>query len=350
VRFTEIDVPGYERVERAEDDATGLVAFVAVHDTTLGPALGGMRLWPYESEDAALTDVLRLSRGMTFKSAIAQTGLGGGKSVILARREDKSPALFEAMGRFVDRFEGTYITAEDVNVGVDDLRAVRRVTRYVCGLSREEGGGGDPGPYTAYGCFLGLRESLRAATGSPAPEGRTVALQGAGTVGFALGRRLVDSGARLVVADVDEANVERAVAELGATPAGPDAIYDADCDVFAPCALGGILDGDTIPRLRCLVVAGAANNQLLDEERDAERLRERGILYAPDYVVNAGGIVNIGCELLPGGYDEVLERLGRIPEALREIFATATARGLTTHRAAQQVADKALARGRPTPA
>ena len=352
VRFTEIDVPGYERVEKAEDDATGLVAFIAVHDTTLGPALGGMRLWPYESEDAAVTDVLRLSRGMTFKSAIAQTGLGGGKSVILARREDKSPALLEAMGRFVERFDGTYITAEDVNVGVEDLRAVRRSTRYVCGLSREEGGGGDPGPYTAYGCFLGLREAVRAATGNSSLEGRTVALQGAGSVGFALGRRLADAGARLVVADVNESNVERAVTQLGATQTAPDEIYDTDCDVFAPCALGGVLNGDTIPRLRCLVVAGAANNQLLDEERDPERLRERGILYAPDYVVNAGGIVNVGCELLPGGYDEtvVLERLERIAEALREIFATATARALTTQQAAQQVADKALARGRPTPA
>lgn len=347
MRFTPIDVPGYERVEKAEDEATGLVAFVAVHDTTLGPALGGMRLWPYESENAALTDVLRLARGMTFKSAIAQTGLGGGKSVIVARREDKSAALFEAMGRFVDRFDGTYVTAEDVNVGVADLRAVRRSTRHVCGLTRDEGGGGDPGPYTAYGCFLALREAVRAASGSDDLEGRTVALQGAGSVGLALARRLVESGARIVVADVNEENVRRAVSELGATRTEPDAIFDVDCDVFSPCALGGVLNGGTIPRLRCAVVAGAANNQLLDEDRDSERLRDRGILHAPDYVVNAGGIVNVACELLPGGYDEsiVLERIQRIPEALREIFAVAGANGLTPQQAAQRVARAALAAG-----
>ena len=347
--FTAIEVPGYERVERADDPETGLKAFIAVHDTTLGPALGGMRLWPYASEEDAFTDVLRLSRGMTYKSAIARTGLGGGKSVILARREDKSPELFEAMGRFVDRYDGRYITAEDVNVGVDDLRAVRRITRFVCGLTRDEGGGGDPGPYTAYGTYLALRETLRAATGSDSVVGRAVALQGAGSVGLALARRLVDAGARVVVADVNQANVHRAVSELGAVAVAPEAIYDADCDVFAPCALGGTLNGGTIRRLRCRVVAGAANNQLLDEARDSERLSERGILYAPDYVVNAGGIVNVAAELLPGGYDEaaVIERIQRIPEALREIFATAEERGLTPHEAAQRVAEDALADGRP---
>jgi leucine dehydrogenase len=349
VRYTPIDVPGYERVERADDRETGLVAFIAVHDTTLGPALGGMRLWSYTNPDEALTDVLRLSRGMTFKSAIARTGLGGGKSVILARREDKSPELFEAMGRFIDRFDGRYITAEDVNVGVDDLRAVRRSTPFVCGLTREEGGGGDPGPYTAYGTFLALRETLRAASGSDSLDGRTVALQGAGSVGLGLARRLVGAGARIVVADVNDANVDRAVTELGAVAVPPDAVYDVECDVFAPCALGGILNGDTIPRLRCSAVAGAANNQLLDETRDSERLQERGILYAPDYVVNAGGIVNVAAELLPGGYDEAaaLERIQRIPEALGEIFATASELAMTTQAAAQRVAENALADGPP---
>jgi leucine dehydrogenase len=350
VNVTTIDVPGYERVERVDDPETGLVAFIAVHDTTLGPALGGMRLWSYATEDEALTDVLRLARGMTFKSAIARTGLGGGKSVVVARREDKSPELFEAMGRFVDRFDGRYITAEDVNVGVDDLRAVRRSTRFVCGLTREEGGGGDPGPYTAYGTYLALCETLRAAAGGGSLDGRTVALQGAGNVGFALARRLVEAGARLVVADVNESNARRAVSELGAVTVAPDDVYDVECDVLAPCALGGILNGDTIPRLRCRVVAGAANNQLLDERRDSERLRARGILYAPDYVVNAGGIVNVAAELLPGGYDEtaVLEHIQRIPEALREIFSTAEERGLTPLDAAQRVAEDALAAGPPS--
>jgi leucine dehydrogenase len=348
VKLTPIDVAGYERVEKAEDPETGLVAFIGVHDTTLGPALGGLRLWPYEDHDAALTDVLRLSRGMTFKSALARTGLGGGKAVIAARREDKEPALFEAMGRFIDTFGGTYVTAEDVNVGIDDLRAVRRSTSHVCGLTREEGGGGSPGPYTAYGCFLGLRETLRAATGDASLEGRTVALQGAGSVGFGLGRRLVDAGARLVVADVNDLNVERAVDELGATAVDPEQIYDVECDVFAPCALGGSLNAATIPRLRAVAVAGAANNQLLDEDRDAALLRDRGIVYAPDYVINAGGIVNVACELLPGGYDEqaALRRIERIPEALGEIFDAAAERGITTDAAAHQLAEAALADGR----
>ena len=347
MNVTPLAVAGYERVERAEDPATGLVAFISVHSTALGPGLGGMRLWPYESQEAALTDVLRLSRGMTYKSAIAETGLGGGKSVIVARRESKTPALFEAMGRFVERFDGAYVTAEDVNVTVDDLRAVSRSTTHVCGLSRAEGGGGDPGPYTAYGCFLGLRETLGVATGSDSLEGRTVALQGAGSVGLGLARRLAEAGARLVVADVNEANVERAVSELGALAVAPDEIYDVDCDVFAPCALGGVLNDATIPRLRCAVVAGAANNQLLEEHRHSELLRSRGILYAPDYVINAGGIVNVSCELLPGGYDEgaALARIHRIPDALREIFATASERGLTPQVAAQQVAEAALERG-----
>jgi len=348
VRITRLDAPGYERVERAEDPETGLVAFISVHSTTLGPALGGMRLWPYRSEDEALDDVLRLSRGMTYKSALAQTGLGGGKSVVIADRDQKTPALFEAMGRFIEQFGGVYVTAEDVNVTVDDLRAVRRSTAHVCGLTTAEGGGGDPGPYTAYGCFLGIRESLRMATGSGL-EGRTVAIQGTGSVGRELGRRLAGEGARLVVADLNEANVERVVEELGAVAVDPEEIYDVDCAAFAPCALGGVLNDDTIPRLRCAVVAGAANNQLLDEERHSEALRARGILYAPDYVINAGGIVNVACELVAGGYDEdvALERIERIPVALREIFAAAEARGLTPQAAAQHLAETALARGRP---
>ena len=346
MNVTPLHVAGYERVERAEDPATGLVAFISVHSTALGPGLGGMRLWPYESEEAALTDVLRLSRGMTYKSAIAETGLGGGKSVIVARRERKTPSLFEAMGRFVERFDGAYVTAEDVNVTVDDLRAVSRSTAHVCGLSRDEGGGGDPGPYTAYGCFLGLRATLAVATGDDSLDGRTVALQGAGSVGFGLGRRLVEAGATLVVADVNDANVARAVSELGARSVAPDEIYGVECDVFAPCALGGVLNDETIPRLRCAVVAGAANNQLLDEARHSELLQERGILYAPDYVINAGGIVNVSCELLPGGYDEdvALARVQRIPAALGEIFAAARYGDVTPQVAAQQVAEAALVR------
>lgn len=344
MKITEVEVEGYERVARAEDEQSGLRAFVSIHSRVLGPSMGGMRLWPYAAEDEALTDVLRLSRGMTYKSAVAQTGLGGGKSVVIADRQDKSPQLFEAMGRFVDTFGGRYITAQDVNVGVPDLRHVRRATPFVAGLTREEGGGGDPGPYTAYGCFLALGAALAEATGSNDFAGRCVAVQGLGSVGFALARRLADAGARLVVADIDERNVTRAAELLGATAVVPDDIHAVDCDIFAPCALGGILNDETIPRLRCAVVAGAANNQLLDEGRHAAALQNRGILYAPDYVVNSGGIMNVSCELSAGGYDEAvaLARIRTIPEIMHGVFARARERGITTHAAAQEIAETAL--------
>lgn len=350
MRITDLKVDGYERVARAEDEATGLRAFISVHSTRLGPSLGGMRLWPYASDDEALTDVLRLSQAMTYKSAVARTGLGGGKSVVVADPGSKSEALFETMGRFVADFEGTYITAEDVNVGIPDLRCVRRSTSYVTGLSVEEGGGGNPRTATALGCFLGLRATLGEATGNDELEGRTVAVQGLGSVGFGLAEHVVRAGARLVAADVRPERVARAVEELGAEVVGPDEVYDVPCDVFAPCALGGVLNDGTIPRLRCTAVAGAANNQLLDESRHAEMLRERGILYAPDYVINAGGIINVGCELRPGGYDAeyALRRIHEIPDTLAGVYERARTAGITTHAAAQELAESALVEGSST--
>jgi len=347
LRITSLKVDGYERVARAEDEASGLHAYISVHSTRLGPSLGGMRLWPYASEDDALYDVLRLSRAMTYKSAVARTGLGGGKSVIIADPRDKSDALFEAMGRFIEDFAGAYITAEDVNVGIPDLRAVRRITSHVTGLSVEEGGGGNPHAATALGCFLGVGAAMLEATGSADLTGKTVAVQGLGSVGYGLAEHLVRSGARLVAADVNRERVERAIAELGAEVVAPEDVYDVECDVLAPCALGGVLNDDTIPRLRCTVVAGAANNQLLDEHRHGEMLRNRGILYAPDYVINAGGVINISCELRPGGYDPelALQRVNSIPKTLAEVFARAREQGITTHAAAQALAEAALAAG-----
>jgi leucine dehydrogenase len=251
------------------------------------------------------------------------------------------------MGRFVADFGGTYITAEDVNVGIPDLRAVRRSTEHVTGLTVEEGGGGNPREATALGVFLGLGATLHEATGSAELRGRTVAVQGLGSVGFLLARHARDAGARLVVTDISPERVARAVDELGAEAVAPDDLFDVECDALAPCALGGALDDSTIPRLRCAVVAGAANNQLLDERRHAEMLAARGILYAPDYVINAGGIINVGCELRPGGYDVeyALAQVHRIPETLGRVFARAKARGITTHAAAQELADAALAAG-----
>jgi leucine dehydrogenase len=344
MQITPIDTAGYEKVARCQDDETGLLAFIAVHDTTLGPALGGMRLWPYESEDAALTDVLRLSRGMTFKSSVARTGLGGGKSVIVANRDQKSPALFEAMGRFVDSFAGKYITAEDVNVGVPDLQSVKKSTRWVTGLPRNEGGSGNPSPYTAYGCYKGLLATAREAFGSEDLTGKVISLQGPGSVGYDLGRRCVEAGAKLLVSDINQANLDKAVSELGATAVGDQEIYDVEADIYAPCALGATLNDDTIPRLKAKAVAGAANNQLLDENRHAAMLAERGIVYAPDYVINAGGIINVSIELEEGGYNEerALKKIENIHAALLEIYATAKDKGITTHDAAQSVAEANL--------
>jgi len=346
MKITPIDVPGYERVAKAEDPESGLVAFIGVHNTRLGPALGGMRMWKYENEKAALTDVMRLSRGMTFKSAVARTGLGGGKSVIIGNpRTDRTPKLFEAMGRFVNTFNGRYITAEDVGVGIEELMSVRKHTRWVTGLSREQGGSGNPSPYTALGCFEGIRAAAIEQWGSDNLKGKVVAIQGPGNVGFPLGQHLVKAGARLVVSDVNPESVDLAVRELGAQAVPPEQIYDVKCDIFAPCALGGILNDDTIPRLKCKVVAGAANNQLLDENRHAAMVAERKLVYAPDYVINAGGIINVSLELEKGGYNEAaaVRKIHNIFEALRSIFETARRRGITTHAAAQEVAEANLA-------
>lgn len=348
MKITPIDVPGYEKVAKAEDPESGLVAFIGVHDTTLGPALGGLRLWKYESDDAALTDVLRLSRGMTFKSAVASTGLGGGKSVINAPLSAKTPELLQAMGRFVDSFGGKYTTAEDVNVDVPDLIEVRKGTKHVTGLPRDMGGSGNPSPYTARGCFVGLRATAIEAFGSDDLNGKVVALQGPGHVGFPLGQMLVERGARIIVADVNQANIDQAVKELGADVVDPDAIYDVECDIYAPCALGATLNDDTIPRLKCKAIAGAANNQLADESRHAAMLQERGIVYAPDYVINAGGIINVSLEMEVGGYNEerAIAKIDNIFHALQNVYATAKDKGITTHDAAQAVAEANIAAGR----
>jgi leucine dehydrogenase len=345
MNITPLDVPGYEKVARAEDPESGLVAFIAVHNTALGPALGGMRLWNYRSEDSAQWDVLRLARGMTFKSAVARTGLGGGKSVILADPADKSEVLFEAMGRFVDTFSGMYITAEDVNVGVADLLAVKKQTEHVTGLPQDLGGSGNPSPYTARGTFVGIQATVQEAFGSADLDGRVVALQGAGSVGFVVGQMLKEQGAKLFVSDVNLENVERAREELGAEIVEPADIYSVECDVYSPNALGATLNDKTIPKLKCKVVAGAANNQLEDEDRHAEMLKARGILYAPDYVINAGGIINVSLELQPGGYDEPAAclKIDNIGRALTSVYETAKQEGITTHAAAQEVAEAVLA-------
>jgi leucine dehydrogenase len=348
MNITPIPTQGYERVVRAEDPESGLRAIVAVHDTRLGPALGGLRMWPYRSWDEATFDVLRLAKGMTYKSAVADTGLGGGKSVILGNpKTGKSEALFRAMGRFIDELGGTYITAEDVGTSVEDMVQVRHETKWVTGLPRSMGSSGDPSPWTALGVFLGQKACLEEAFGSADFSGKTVAIQGVGHVGVFLAEHLHRAGARLVVSDVAAERARDAAARFGAQVVEPDAIYDVECDVFAPCALGAVIHDATLDRLKTKVVAGAANNVLLREEH-GDRLREKGILYAPDYVINAGGIINVSIEVEPGGYDEARSKrkVENIYDALKTVFRISRERGVSTNRASNVLAEERLARGR----
>jgi leucine dehydrogenase len=335
-------------VWRAQDPESGLRAVIAVHDTTLGPALGGLRMWPYASWDDATTDVLRLSRGMTYKSAVAETGLGGGKSVILGNpKTDKTEALFRAMGRFVEWLRGRYITAEDVGTSVEDMVVVRKETRHVTGLPREMGSSGDPSPWTALGVFKGIGACLEEAFGSAEAKGRTVAIQGCGHVGGHLADLLAERGATLAVSDVVADRAREVARRTGATVVPPDEVLATPCDVLAPCALGAVVNDDTLPRFRCKVIAGGANNQLLRESH-GRRLRDAGILYAPDYVINAGGIINVSIEVEPQGYSPERSRakVENIVHALRRVFAISRQEGISTNEASNRLAEERLAAGR----
>lgn len=348
MQITDIPTAGYERVASAIDPESGLHAFIAVHDTTFGPGLGGLRMWPYETPEKALTDVLRLSEGMTFKSALAHTGVGGGKAVIIGDPAViKSEALYLAMGRFIDSMGGLYITAEDVNTTIEDLEIVRRATKFVTGLSTEMGGGDNPSPFTALGVFLGIQAAVRWQLGVDSLAGLQIGVQGVGSVGSALVRRLVEAGAEVVIADRREDRAAALVDELGVAAAGVDAILSRELDVLAPCALGNVFNDATVPELRCKIIAGAANN-VLGEPRHGKQIEDRGILYAPDYVINSAGIINVAAELAPGGYDRnvVLQRIQRIPEALNQIWELARQRKIPASEAADRLAEETLAQGR----
>jgi leucine dehydrogenase len=348
LQITDLPVAGYDRVVRGVDPSCGLHAIIAVHDTTLGPALGGLRMWPYASEEEALFDVKRLSRGMTFKSAVARTGLGGGKAVMIGDpKKIKSEALYLAMGRLVDSLGGKYITAEDVNTSVADLEILRRATKHVTGLEKKDGGSGNPSPYTAYGVFLGIKAALGWTFGNDSPKGRTVAIQGTGAVGSALAKRLVEAGAKVYGADKNTERLKQLEKELGVVPTSEADIMTMKCDVFAPCALGAIFTDQSIPKLNTPIVAGAANNLLL-EPRHGKVLADRNVLYAPDYVINAGGIINVSVEFHPGGYDEKvsLTKIERIPQALKELWTIAKEERIPPSDAADRLAERIVADGR----
>lgn len=332
---------GHEQVSYFFDQKTGLRAIIAIHSTALGPALGGCRIWPYESEEAALFDVLRLSRAMTYKNAAMGLDLGGGKAVIIADSgSDKSPELFEAFGRAVQSLGGRYITAEDVGTEPEDMDAIQRQTSFVAGLPDTSG---DPSPATAFGIFSGIKASLRHAYSSDELNGRKVAIQGLGAVGMSLCERLRAEGAHVTVTDIAQKRIDHAVNELGAVAVSSDAIYDVDCDVFAPCALGGVINDSTVARFGARIIAGSANNQLA-EPHHADALRERGILYAPDFIINGGGVINIANELQPGGYDEqrAYTQIATIGDKLLQAYQLAEERDLSTDAAAMIIAQQRL--------
>jgi len=337
----------HEQIVVCNDRESGLRAIIAIHDTTLGPALGGIRMWAYASDDAALTDVLRLSEGMTYKNSLAGLGLGGGKTVVVGDpRRDKTPEQFRALGRFIDRLGGSYLAAEDVGTTTDDAEQVASQTRHITGLPVERGGSGDPSPMTAWGVVCGIRAALAEAGTEGDLEGVRIAVQGAGHVGGAVATHLLAAGAAVTVADLHDDRVEPLRA-LGASVVAVDAIHRVECDVYAPCALGAVIRPETIGRLRCRVVAGAANNQLADASMGDE-LRRRGIVYAPDFAINAGGVINIADELIGDGYDpdRAKRSVERIEQTLRDVFERARSAEVAPNRAAEQMARERIAAAR----
>lgn len=337
--FESIAEMGHEQVVMCHDRASGYRGIIAVHDTTLGPALGGLRFYNYASDEAAFIDALRLSRGMTYKNAVAGLNLGGGKAVMIGdNRTTNREMLFRAHGRFVDSLGGRYITAEDVGTSVEDMDFVHMETKHVTGIGSKSG---DPSSVTAHGVFRAIQASAQERWGNSALEGKRVALQGCGHVGYHLARELFAAGASLVVTDVDEFRMKKVVDATGADVSEPDDIYSQKADIFAPCAMGGILNDTTIPKLRVEIVAGAANNQLL-EDRHGDALAELGILYAPDYVANAGGVINVYSELTGWSRDRALRKADEIYETVLSVFELARRDGVSTYRAADLVAERRI--------
>lgn len=339
--FEAMEKYGHEQLVFCYDKVSGLKAIIGIHDTTLGPALGGCRMWPYQSEDDAIYDVLRLSRGMTYKNSAMGLNLGGGKAVIIGNsRTDKSEELFRAFGKFVETLGGRYITAEDVGIGVEDITQVQVETSYVAGLPELSG---DPSPATAFGVYRGIKACAKEVWGSESLKGKTVAVQGLGHVGYYLCRHLYDEGANLIVTDIYQDRIEPVVKEFGAKAVKPEEIYGVECDIFAPCALGAIINDETLPQLKCKIVAGAANNQL-KEPRHGDALMEMGILYAPDFVINGGGVTNVAEEYSPSGYqrDRAYARVSKIYDKLLKVFEIAKREGIPTYKAADLMAEERI--------
>ena len=340
--FETIGSTGHEEIVFCHNKDAGLKAIIAIHDSTLGPALGGLRMWPYQSEQEALDDVLRLSRGMSYKAAVSGLNLGGGKAVIIGDpANDKSEALFRALGRFVDSLNGRYITAEDVGIDVNDMEYVFQETENVVGVHQVHGGSGDPSPFTAFGTLQGIRAALQHQYGNEEVGNYSYAVQGVGHVGFELVKLLREQGAKVFVTDINDEAVRQCVDELGAEAVGLDDIYDVDADVFSPSALGGIVNETTIPRFKFKVVCGSANNQLSTDECGDE-LEKRGIVYAPDYAVNAGGLMNVSIEFEGYNRERAQRMMRTIYYNVGQIFKIAKRDGISSWAAADRMAEERI--------
>jgi leucine dehydrogenase len=339
--FESMQSLGHEQVVCCYDKSTGYRGVIAIHDTTLGPALGGCRFWNYASDEEAVTDALRLSRGMTYKNAVAGLNLGGGKSVIIGdNRVTNREMIFRAHGRFVESLGGRYVTAEDVGTGTADMDYVHMETEYVAGLSNRSG---DPSPVTARGVFRSIEASAKWRWGSASLAGKTILVQGLGNVGSYLSRELVAAGAKLLVTDIRPEKVAHAVKEYGATAVSDTEIYSQKADIYAPCALGATLNDDTIPKLQVEIVCGGANNQLLEPRRHGEALEKRNILYAPDFVANAGGVINVYSELAGWTHERSLRKADEIFDTLLGVYAIAKEKGIPSYEAADALAERRVA-------
>jgi leucine dehydrogenase len=332
----------HEQVIFCHDKTVGLKAIIAIHNTTLGPALGGTRMWNYKSEDEALVDVLRLSKGMTYKASAAGLNLGGGKAVIIGDSKTmKTEGLFRAFGQFVNSLNGRYITAEDVGTCVKDMEYIFMESQWVTGIPKDFGGSGDPSPYTAHGVLMGIKASAKEKWGSDDIKGKRIAVQGLGNVGTHLVKYLVQEGAHVIVSDIDADKVKRHVDEFKVKSTSPDQILFEECDILAPCALGAIVNDTSLSKIKAQIICGGANNQLA-EAKHGNHLRERGILYAPDYVVNAGGLMNVFVELEGYSPDRAFDKTRMVFDNLSQVFAIARRDNIGTHIAADRLAEERI--------
>lgn len=344
--FKYLEKYDYEQLLFCQDKQSGLKAIIAIHDTTLGPALGGTRMWTYASEEDAIEDALRLSRGMTYKNAAAGLNLGGGKTVIIGDpRKDKNEEMFRAFGRYIQGLNGRYITAEDVGTTVEDMDLIHEETDFVTGISPAFGSSGNPSPVTAYGVYRGMKAAAKEAFGNDSLEGKVVAVQGVGNVSYNLCRHLHEEGAKLIVTDINKESVARAVESFGASAVNPDEIYGVDCDIYAPCALGAVINDQTINQIKAKVIAGAANNQL-KETVHGDQIHEKGIIYAPDYVINAGGVINVADELLGYNRERALKKVETVYDTIERVIEIAKRDQIPTYKAADRMAEERIARMR----